>query len=64
MERPDSKRAAPAAPRKAWTKPELLVLVRGRPEECLLAGCKYVGHPGPTSGCTITHPLCSADVGS
>jgi hypothetical protein len=29
--------------RKTWQKPKLVVLVRGRPEECVLAGCKTGG---------------------
>jgi len=27
-------------PRRAWSKPELIVLVRGKPEEAVLTGCK------------------------
>ena len=26
--------------KKTWSKPELIVLVRGKPEEAVLAGCK------------------------
>ena len=26
--------------KKQWQKPELIVLVRGKPEEAVLAGCK------------------------
>jgi hypothetical protein len=26
--------------RRAWSKPELIVLVRGKPEESVLAACK------------------------
>jgi hypothetical protein len=28
---------------KEWTKPELLVLVRNKPEEAVLTACKYWG---------------------
>ena len=27
--------------KKPWSKPELIVLVRGKPEEALLAACKW-----------------------
>ena len=33
--------------KKAWQRPELIVLVRSRPEEAVLAGCKYPGVAGP-----------------
>lgn len=29
--------------RKTWQKPKLVVLVRGRPEECVLSACKTGG---------------------
>lgn len=39
--------------KKAWKKPELIVLVRGRPEEAVLAQCKYTNQSGPDeTGCT------------
>ena len=31
------------ATRGLWSKPELIVLVRGRPEEAVLNGCKNAG---------------------
>ena len=31
--------------KKQWTKPQLLVLVRHKPEECVLATCKTTGQP-------------------
>lgn len=36
--------------KKTWLKPELVILVRGRPEEYVLGACKDVGAPdaGPT----------------
>jgi hypothetical protein len=34
--------------RKEWTKPKLISLYRGRPEEAVLAGCKI--NTAPTSG--------------
>ncbi len=30
-----------------WQKPELVVLVRSRPEEAVLKGCKTSGRDGP-----------------
>ena len=27
--------------RRAWSKPELIVIVRGKPEEAVLTVCKY-----------------------
>ena len=30
--------------RKEWQKPELIVLVRSKPEEVLLIVCKFPGH--------------------
>jgi hypothetical protein len=46
--------------KKEWTKPELIVLVRSKPEEGVLSACKnYQGVPangGPASangGCTV-----------
>ncbi len=36
-----------AESRRAWTDPALVVLVRNRPEEAVLAGCKVTtGAPG------------------
>ena len=38
--------------KKAWKKPELTVLVRTRPEEAILGGCKtgvIVGDPNGTN---------------
>ena len=36
--------------RRAWSTPELIVLVRSGPEEAVLAVCKYFFEPaGPTS---------------
>jgi hypothetical protein len=36
--------------KKTWLKPELVILIRGRPEEYVLGACKDVGAPdaGPT----------------
>jgi hypothetical protein len=33
--------------RKAWVTPELIVLVRSKPEEAVLLGCKRYGAVGP-----------------
>jgi len=32
--------------KKEWKTPELIVLVRSKPEEAVLASCKYVGGTG------------------
>lgn len=40
--------------KKAWLKPELLVIVRGHPEENVLASCKGPGFSGPG----FTHDNC------
>lgn len=42
---------------KRWTKPELLVLMRNRPEEAVLFGCKGAVNKGPDysdAKCTIS----------
>ena len=38
------------AQKRQWNTPELTVLVRSRPEEAVLAACKYGGMTGPTGG--------------
>jgi hypothetical protein len=43
--------------RKQWQKPELIVLVRSKPEEAILLGCKYDVGNGPTRHCN-TAPRC------
>jgi hypothetical protein len=54
--------------KKAWAKPELIVLVRGRPEEAVLVGCKvYMGQGGTANAnywCEVSCALCSDHVGS
>ena len=35
-----------AESRRAWTDPTLVVLVRNRPEEAVLAGCKTLANTG------------------
>ena len=55
--------------RKEWRKPELTVLVRNKPEEAVLAGCKSGGQGGPDiSDGTCTNTVgcgdCSAKVQS
>ena len=37
-----------AMPKKAWFKPALIVLVRGRPEEAVLTACKTGTDVGPS----------------
>lgn len=34
------KREVNAGPKKKWARPKLIVLIKGRPEEGVLAGCK------------------------
>jgi len=38
------------AQKKQWQTPQLTVLVRSRPEEAVLAACKYAGMSGSTGG--------------
>jgi hypothetical protein len=43
--------------KKAWVTPELIVLVRSKPEEAVLGVCKnqFVGDPGATdNSCAIS----------
>ena len=48
--------------RRAWSKPELIVLVRGGPEEAVLVGCKdldtLTGSTAVQDGCR--YRLCAA----
>ncbi|MBI5651004.1 MAG: hypothetical protein HZC40_11270 [Chloroflexi bacterium] len=51
-----------AQPKKEWTKPELTVLVRNKPEEAVLTTCKVSGGDGPdayNNGCGYL--ICSVD---
>jgi hypothetical protein len=45
--------------KKAWVTPELIVLVRSKPEEAVLGACKYtierVSAVDNTSGCMKTY---------
>jgi hypothetical protein len=60
--------------RPKWTKPKLIVLVRGEPEEAVLINCKTAtkggtGNAALNSGCKYTTSVvcdstCSAPVGS
>ena len=61
---------------KTWQKPQLIVLVRSRPEETLLNACKFIGqvpYAGPImsvvfcfsvneSGVCVATAFCSAPV--
>ncbi len=40
--------------KKKWEKPMLIVLVRGEPEEAVLADCKIDGNSGYLTACWIT----------
>lgn len=33
-------------PKKAWEKPQLIILARGTPQESVLEHCKYIGGGG------------------
>lgn len=45
-------------PKKKWTKPELIILLKGRPEEAILAGCKG----GDTAGPQSDYELCDSAI--
>jgi hypothetical protein len=48
---------------KTWKTPELRVLVRSRPEEAVLAGCKWGGTLGPADmqmRCKRNNTICSS----
>jgi hypothetical protein len=36
--------------KKAWTRPQLIVVVRGNPEESVLLKCKMYSETGPGAG--------------
>ena len=46
--------------KRQWSKPQLVVLGRGKPEENVLAACKHGNGPGPgnTGACNKIN-LCS-----
>lgn len=51
--------------KKEWPKPELVVLVRNKPEETVLTACKVTGNPltaGPSNGSyqCLTQAACYA----
>ena len=49
---------------KVWVKPELIILVRSKPEEAVLAACKGGGFIGPNysdhTGCALEFGSCIA----
>ena len=45
---------------KLWKKPKLVVLVRGRPEEAVLQGCKTYGWTGEITPGTVDYECQSA----
>ena len=53
--------------KKKWVKPELTVLLRGRPEEVVLRVCKYLVGEHPTGdehrwrGCETNLGGCNSD---
>lgn len=47
--------------KKVWEKPVLIVLVRSKPEEAILNGCKGQGADGANSNyefCLVGNPSC------
>jgi hypothetical protein len=42
MEKKEGKRG------KKWEKPQMIVLLRGKPEESVLLSCKFDGKDGPS----------------
>ena len=46
--------------KKPWTKPELIVLLRGKPEEAVLLACKTATYPigGGNQACRATGRPC------
>ena len=53
--------------RRAWSKPELIVLVRSGPEEAVLSVCKLFGFDGPafsTQSCNAPSELCTNGLAS
>ncbi len=52
-------------PRQPWIQPQLIVLVRSRPEEAVLGSCKYISTSGSPNGadgeCVIGDPCQSCD---
>jgi len=46
---------------KVWTKPKLIVLFKGRPEEAVLQVCKTSGRRGPNvNSCAIYSTPCQS----
>lgn len=56
--------------KEKWGKPKLIILVRGKPDEMVLAACKTYGGSGPNDiadGCDLadfTCNSCSSGAGS
>lgn len=42
-------------PKKKWERPQLIILVKGKPEEGVLAACKNVGG-GASAGLSVVSP--------
>ena len=47
--------------KKSWSKPKLIVLFRGNPEESVLSGCKD-GNPGGTNPANLELNQCQGVV--
>jgi len=52
--------------KKEWKTPELIVLVRSKPEEAVLTTCKgsTIQGSGVPAACTLLVPNCSANADS
>jgi hypothetical protein len=50
--------------RRAWSRPELIVMVRSGPEEVVLSTCKTASggtdYSGSKSGCNVIESNCSS----
>lgn len=55
-------------PKKVWVTPELIVLVRSKPEEAVLLGCKMTATVGPgatpANRCVVKGTRCSVNTTS
>ena len=46
---------------KKWTKPRLIILIKGKPEESVLEHCKYITRGSPGSAPVIHYNMCEAN---
>jgi hypothetical protein len=50
--------------KKTWTVPELIVLVRSKPEEAVLTGCKVTDKTGSQNLAAACYQTCSSSCDS